>query len=241
MAILFKVTNENENHHGFQYQAGLNVLPEKFNSDPNDVYGPGGFYFSTKRYIHYFYDYGTNLRVVELPFDDADFRIVQDPTGVKYRANKIIFKEKYSLDDLSIYQKFGIRLPTLEQAVRVGLNNVFNYLLKMHSGFHEDVDASGVNIDDAFDVDIESALNAAIKVNNMEAFNRLIDQVSTDRKNKSILKSIKYQNFDMAKILINMGAKINIGRDLTPKYQRILKKPDAAKFLESMDINLCFS
>ena len=30
MSIYYKITNENENHHGYQYKDGLNVLEEPF-------------------------------------------------------------------------------------------------------------------------------------------------------------------------------------------------------------------
>ena len=33
--MYFKITNAEENHHGFQYVDGLNILKDEFNNDPN--------------------------------------------------------------------------------------------------------------------------------------------------------------------------------------------------------------
>ena len=47
--IYYKITNAKENHHGFQYRTGLNILQEKFNDSPEKC-GAGGLYFSNKFY-----------------------------------------------------------------------------------------------------------------------------------------------------------------------------------------------
>jgi len=108
MEQYFKVTNEKENHNGFQYQDGLNVLIEKFNDDPEISCCAGGFYFTNRDDIHKFFDYGINLRIITLPKDDPDFKIVRDPDDDKWRVNKIIFGEKYSLLDHKTYELFGL-------------------------------------------------------------------------------------------------------------------------------------
>ena len=46
--MYFKITNAKENHHGFQYVDGLNVLIEEFNDDPNDSCCAGGLYFTRR-------------------------------------------------------------------------------------------------------------------------------------------------------------------------------------------------
>ena len=108
--IYVKVTNEKENHNGFQYIDGLNILQEPFNNNPNDSCCAGGLYFTTLEHINKFYEYGINLRVVELPLNDPEFKMIKDRTGDKWRANKIIFKEKYSLLDIETYQKFNLNI-----------------------------------------------------------------------------------------------------------------------------------
>ena len=44
--IYYKITNASENHHGFQYQDGLNELQEEFNDNPDDHCCAGGLYFT---------------------------------------------------------------------------------------------------------------------------------------------------------------------------------------------------
>jgi len=141
MEEYFKVTNAKENHHGFQYRNGLNVLIEEFNDNPNDSCCAGGLYFTYKENIHKFFDYGIYLRVVTLPKEDPEFKMVRDPQGDKWRANKIILGEKYSLFDHKTYQLFGLGymqrdmmdgasslgfIDTLEWLVQSGLNTHYS-------------------------------------------------------------------------------------------------------------------
>jgi len=97
MTTYYKVTNEEECHHGFQYKDGLNVLVEPFNYDPKQSCCEGGLYFTTKEHIHKFYEFGIYIREVFLPTDNKDFKMVQDPEGDKWRANMLIFGKKYDM------------------------------------------------------------------------------------------------------------------------------------------------
>ena len=92
--MYFKITNEKENHYGFQYQDGLNVLKEPFSEEGSCV--PGGLYFTDAKHIFQFMEYGIYLREVTLPTTDKDFRMVADE-GDKWRVNKIILGKKYEL------------------------------------------------------------------------------------------------------------------------------------------------
>ena len=96
--IYCKITNENENHNGFQYKDGLNILDEEFNENEKEKCGKGGLYFTNIENIHYFYDYGCNLRIVELPTEDNNLKMVK--LNNKYRANMIILKDKYNFNNL---------------------------------------------------------------------------------------------------------------------------------------------
>jgi len=100
----YKITNREEIHHGFPYQDGLNVLKEPFNDDEQKSCVAGGFYFSDKQNIKNFFSYGSNLRIIYLPTEDRDFKMVKDPAGDKWRANKIIFGEKHSLYNPGTYK-----------------------------------------------------------------------------------------------------------------------------------------
>jgi hypothetical protein len=89
----FKITNQQEKHHDHQYFNGLNILKGSFAKVGSCC--PGGFYYTDSDHIPEFFSYGTNLRRVSLPLNDPDLQIV--PDNNKWRSNKIIFEEKYSL------------------------------------------------------------------------------------------------------------------------------------------------
>jgi hypothetical protein len=110
--MLLKVTNSKEIHHGFHYKDGLNVLPkeEMFDDDPYHTCCPGGLYYTTEEYITKFLHFGSNLRIIGLPTDDPEFKQVRDLEGNKWRANKIILKEKYSLFEPETYKLFGSKI-----------------------------------------------------------------------------------------------------------------------------------
>lgn len=131
MANYFKVTNATENHYGFQYVDGLNILIEKFNNDPDDSCCGGGFYFTTLEHIHNFYDYGVYLREVFLPTEDPEFQMVEDSDCDKWRANRIILGKKYSLGDVETYKKFMIPLPSVEYAVSKCFFDLYLFLTKV--------------------------------------------------------------------------------------------------------------
>jgi len=108
MQRYYKITNEQENHHGFQYVDGLNILKEQFEVDPRISCCAGGLYFTTKEYIHNFYGFGCWVREVFLPTDNPNFVYVKDPSGDKWRANMIILGEKYPLNFETI-KRFGFK------------------------------------------------------------------------------------------------------------------------------------
>ena len=127
--MYFKVTNFKEKHHGFQYVDGLNILEGDFNADSKKSCCSGGLYFTTKEFIHKFYLLGINLRIVELPMTDPEFKMVQNSKGDKYRANKIFLREKYSLAHLDTYKKFGIQLPTIEYCMEHNFIDLLMHIL----------------------------------------------------------------------------------------------------------------
>ena len=91
----YKITNAEENHHGFQYQDGLNVLKEPFNENPKDHCCAGGLYFTDIKNIFEFLNYGIYVREVRLPIDHPKFKMIKDEN--KYRANMIILGKRYEL------------------------------------------------------------------------------------------------------------------------------------------------
>lgn len=112
----YKVTNETECHYGFQYKTGLNVDTVPFADTGSCV--PGGLYFTTRKFIPRFFEFGCYLREVTLPEDDSDFRMVEDPIGdpEKWRANKIVLGRQWHLSDPSAYTDNGLSVPRMDWA-----------------------------------------------------------------------------------------------------------------------------
>ena len=100
--MYYKITNEKENHHGFQYSDGLNILIDDFNNDPNQSYCKGGLYFTDAANIFEFLDYGIYLREITLPISDQNFCMVKDKN--KWRANMIILGERYELSNVNTFK-----------------------------------------------------------------------------------------------------------------------------------------
>jgi Leucine-rich repeat (LRR) protein len=102
MQQYFKVTNLKEKHNGFRYIDGLNIDTNPFYT----TYSNYGLHFTTLEHIHEFYGYGCFLREIHLPIDNPDFKMVQE--GNVFRANMIIFGNKYSLYNPDTYTYFGL-------------------------------------------------------------------------------------------------------------------------------------
>lgn len=101
---LFKVMTKNENQFGYQYQSGLNILTDDFNDDPKISCGKGGFYFTNAQHIFHFLHYGHKIREVQLPIDDIDLKVTQDPSKTKWRTNKIILGDQYLLSEIKTFE-----------------------------------------------------------------------------------------------------------------------------------------
>jgi len=99
MSKYYKLFNEQENHHGFQYQDGLNTDTLPFNSNPEDSCVEGGLYFSDAENIMNFlcndppYEY---IREVEVPEGEL---IIKDPDtdSTKWRAHSLYLHKRRSL------------------------------------------------------------------------------------------------------------------------------------------------
>nr|WBF71160.1 putative ankyrin repeat protein [Megavirus caiporensis] len=118
--IYFKILRSDKTHNDLQYQKGPNQI-KHFEENGSCV--PGGIYFCDPRnpkenicrYLHF----GDILVDIKLPLDDPEFKMVQDPSGNKSRANKIIIGEEYNLSDPS----------TFEYMARHGTDIKKNYIL----------------------------------------------------------------------------------------------------------------
>ena len=90
----YKVTYENENHDGYQYKDGLNILKEKFNDNPKAYCARGGFYFTDYDHLPKFFNYGVWIREVTIP---TDAKVILDVEEDKWRCDKIILGNKYHI------------------------------------------------------------------------------------------------------------------------------------------------
>jgi hypothetical protein len=89
----YKITNEKENHLGFQYRDGLNIDIHEFN--PTGECKKGGLYFTDFDNLVYYFGFGIWIREVILP-DDAQIYV----ENKKYKADKFILKEKMGINQL---------------------------------------------------------------------------------------------------------------------------------------------
>ena len=127
--MYFKVTNEKECHHGYQYQTGLNILDKPFEKEGSCV--EGGLYFTDLENLDKFYYYGVWLRVVIIPEDAI---MVKDPSGGKWRADRIILGDKYPLFDVETIKKFNLKMTEdyVDCASENGCVDVLEWWLKVH-------------------------------------------------------------------------------------------------------------
>lgn len=65
-----------------------------------------GLYFTDKENIHKFYSYDIYLKEIILPTENLIFKMVQDPSGDKYRVNMIFLGKKYLLTDSETHNIF---------------------------------------------------------------------------------------------------------------------------------------
>ena len=89
--IFLKLTNETENHNGFQFMDGLNIDSVSF--DPTGECKPGGIYFTKEceawRWLNYNSKVMIYMRIVTIP-NDANVYI----EDMKFKADKIILESK---------------------------------------------------------------------------------------------------------------------------------------------------
>jgi len=102
--MFYKITNQDEIHNGYQYQSGLNVLDKRF--EPRGSCVSGGLYYTDLNNLHDFYCYGCWIREISIP---GGTRMVQDPDGNKWRADRIILGRRYKLHSIKSFNYFGLK------------------------------------------------------------------------------------------------------------------------------------
>ena len=96
-----KLTNESENHNGYQFRTGLNVDTVAFN--PRGICQPGGIYFCEWEKLPMWIDYGSWImvyaRFVSIP---EDAQVYEE--GNKFKANKLMLGERQKIAELEIWE-----------------------------------------------------------------------------------------------------------------------------------------
>ena len=137
--MYFKITNPEENHQGLQYHDGLveDILP--FQKEGSCV--PGGIYFSNETYICGFLNYGPWIREITIP---KDAKMVMDPSGWKWRANKVILGERRDLSKAETWKwmvEKGVDIHycydwSLRRASSYGCLEIVKYLVENCADIH---------------------------------------------------------------------------------------------------------
>lgn len=120
--MLCKITNKNEIHHGFAYQDGLNV----FKGQVAD-----GLDYTDLEHVSKFYGTGVWLREVKLPSEQEGFKVVQDSSGDKWRANMLVLGERHALYDYDTVKKFNLPITReyMRGAIKEGSVKLIDYLV----------------------------------------------------------------------------------------------------------------
>ena len=85
----YKITNESENHYGFQFETGLNIDTIPFN--PSGDCEPGGIYFAREDILA-FLKYGVWLRGVTIPEDAMVYENPGNPK--KWKADRVMLGKR---------------------------------------------------------------------------------------------------------------------------------------------------
>jgi hypothetical protein len=104
----YKITNEKECHHNFQYKDGLNEDTILFN--PSGKCNSGGLYFTELNKIGLWIDYGKNIREIEV-LDDSLIYIEND----KFKTNKFILQNKVLLEDFQYWNNYDFCKSVVKQ------------------------------------------------------------------------------------------------------------------------------
>jgi hypothetical protein len=114
--MYFKIIKEYEKNDGRPYRAGMNIL-----SRP-DIVQRNGLIFTNRINLPYFYTSGIYCHPVHLPKADPQFKMV--PDILSWRANKIFLGERHRLSQITTYNKFSLRLPSISQILWYGYHHV---------------------------------------------------------------------------------------------------------------------
>ena len=244
--MYFKITNAEENHHGFQYADGLNVLIEEFNDDPNQSCCRGGLYFTDAANIFNFLSYGIYLREVTLPTDNPDFKMIKDKNNDKWRANMIILGKRFNLCSFDTFKYL------IEKGANIHANNDFalewnaenghldvvkyliekgadvhandNYALRW-SAYNGHLDVVKYLIENGADVhaDNDCALKLSASNNHLDVVKYLVENGSDVHANDDYALRLSAENghLDVIKYLIEKGANVHADNDYALRWSAV--------------------
>ena len=227
--MYFKITNKEENHHGFQYVDGLNVLKQEFNDDPTQSCCAGGLYFTDAANIFEFIDYGIYVREITLPTDNPDFKMVKDDN--KWRANMIILGKRYDLFNVDTFKyliekgassRAGIctNQRVLCRIVKYGRLDIINFLIENGANVHANNDL---------------ALRYSARKGYLDIVKILVENGANVHSfdDTALGLSAKNEHLDVVKYLVEHGANIFTDDDFALKLSAENGHTDVYEFLKS--------
>lgn len=225
--MYFKITNQEENHYGFQYYDGLNILDKLFNEEGSCV--PGGLYFTDNNNICRFLGYGIHLREIHLPLNDPDFKMVLDPGYNKWRANKIILGKKYFLGDIQTFEY----LKSIDADFNIA--NSFPIRWAAENGYLEVVKYLAKN-----GADIEMAFKRAVFDGHLKTIKILIEMGADPNceNDYSIRWAAHNGHLLVVKYLVSMGADIRSNDDCPVRWAAENGHFEIVKYLYSLGANV---
>jgi ankyrin repeat protein len=130
--MYFKVLNKNLNQKNFQYKVGKNDLDRAFESKPKSC-DPGGLYYTTKEFIHQFFELGDIVYIVKVPDLDSTGKptlFMKDPQKDKYRCSCLeLTNEFYTISDFIVKYDI-IHHSSLFWAINKGYLNLVEFLIE---------------------------------------------------------------------------------------------------------------
>jgi predicted small metal-binding protein len=242
--MYLKILKGKENHNGLQYHTGLvkDILP----FEPEGSCVSGGIYFTTPKHICKFLGYGVWVREVTIP---NRARMVQDPEGDKWRANKVVLGTRKHLGKVDTW-KWLIKNGTDIHAdcdfpLRLTANNghleVVKYLVKHGANIHANDDDAlrnaaanghlevvkylvehGANIH-AYD---DAALRWSARNGHLEVVKYLVEHGADIHAcdDAALRWSAYYEHLDVVKYLIENGADTNARDDWAMQFSISIQK-----------------
>lgn len=198
--LYFKITNADENHHGYQYVTGLNILDGDFNTNGTCV--SGGLYFTKIKYIFKYLSYGVYLREIHLPTDD-NFQMVTDPSRYKWRANMIILGKKRVLSNVLTFKYL------IENGADIHIDNNCALKWAAGNGYYKIV-----KLLLEYGADINAQNNCAIKLASENGHSSVVELLIGISNNpfvnsEALVLAAKNGHSDVVKIFIDNGTNLS--------------------------------